>query len=150
MKKAVIVILAVAILGVIAATQAKQPPATPAPLASGTTSESSNANPSAGQATAPVSYMDGTYTGNAADTPYGPVQIAAVISNGRISDITFLKMPDGEKHSQEITGYSSPYLRQTAIDKQAAKNIEFVSGATATSYGFQESLQAALNQASNS
>jgi uncharacterized protein with FMN-binding domain len=151
MKKTIVIILAVAILGAIGIAQAKKPAPT-SPLIPNTMMPATNANNTAASSNTatPTSYKDGTYTGDAADTPYGAVQISAVISGGKITDINFLQMPFEEGHSQEITNYAKPYLKQTAISKQNAKNIEFVTGATSTSYGFQESLQAALNQAATS
>jgi len=151
MKKAALIIFAVAILGAIGAVKAQKQPATSAGLnAPGTSSMSQNMTSNNNGATASTNYKDGTFTGNAADTPYGTVQIAAVISGGKITDIKFLQMPFEEGHSQEITAYAEPYLKQTAIEKQNPQNLDFVTGATSTSYGFQESLQAALNQAANS
>jgi uncharacterized protein with FMN-binding domain len=55
-------------------------------------------------------------------------------------------MPSDEPRSREITSYSEPGLKQNAITAQSA-NIDFVSGATSTSYGYKESLQAALDKA---
>src|SRR6185312_10291384 len=54
---------------------------------------------------AAVSYKDGTYTGDTiqADRGYGPIQVKAVISGGKITDIIFLQMPDSLGHSQEVT-----------------------------------------------
>jgi uncharacterized protein with FMN-binding domain len=69
-----------------------------------------------------------------------------VFSSGKITDVQFDDMPNDEDRSAEITAFSSAKLRQSAIDAQSA-NIDFVSGATSTSYGFKESLQAALDAA---
>jgi len=93
-----------------------------------------------------TSYKDGTYTGPATDTPYGVVQVAAVVSGGKIIDVKFLRMPNDQQHSIEITNFSQPLLKQATLTAQSA-NIDFVSGATSTSYGYEESLQAALDQA---
>jgi uncharacterized protein with FMN-binding domain len=41
---------------------------------------------------------------------------------------------------------SKPQLKQTTLDAQSSQ-IDFVSGATSTSYGYQESLQKALDKA---
>lgn len=91
-------------------------------------------------------YKDGTYTGNAAETLYGNVQIAVVVNGGKITDVKYLQMPFAEERSQSITDAAKPLLKATTIDKQSA-NIDFVTGATSTSFGYQESLQAALDQA---
>lgn len=137
MKKTLGIILAVAILGSVGiyAKHAKDQP---------------NGSGSASQPTASSSilksYQDGTYTGDAAETPYGIVQIAVVVSGGKLSDVRFLKMPDDFGRSTEITQNAEPQLKQTTLNKQSA-NIDFVSGATSTSYGYQQSLQAALDTA---
>ena len=153
MKKGLVVVFAVAILGVLGLLVNKNKPAlNPSSL----TGQSVSANPSsATQASSASSssttqgsssYKDGTFQGNSADTPYGTVQIAVVVSGGKITDVKFLQMPDSHGHSVEISKAAAPLLKQIAIEKQSA-NIDFVSGATSTSYGFQESLQAALDAA---
>ena len=151
MKKAVLIILAVAVLGLISIAQAKKPAqTTPTSVATAPSTNTSTTSSNTATTTTSSTYKDGTFTGSAADTPYGTVQVAAVVSGGKITDINFLQMPSDQHESQQRTDYSEPYLKQSALSTQSAKNIEFVTGATSTSYGFQESLQAALNQAANS
>ena len=130
MKKALIVLLAVAILGgaVFVVIDQKQPQ----------THSSANAQTS--------TLRDGNFTGSDTQTPYGNVQIAITVSGGSITDVEFLKMPDGEDRSREITAFSKPQLKANTIKAQNAQ-IDFVTGATSTSYGYQESLQAALDAA---
>lgn len=105
-----------------------------------TSSQTASSNSSAS------GYKDGTFTGSAADTPYGVVKIAIVVSGGKISDVNFLQMPSDQGHSREVTAYAEPLLKQNTLSAQSA-NIQFVSGATDTSYGYQQSLQAAIDQA---
>jgi uncharacterized protein with FMN-binding domain len=93
-----------------------------------------------------ASYKDGTYTGDAEDTIYGTVQIAAVISGGKITDIRFLQMPGPEGHSKEVTAFAKDPLKQSTLNHQSS-NIDFVSGATQTSEAYEQSLQAALDKA---
>jgi uncharacterized protein with FMN-binding domain len=154
MKKTLLIIMSVAILGALgmyinkpasSANNLVSPPGSSSnasqPIATGnTTSSSQNTATAAGAA-----YKDGTYNGSSA-TPYGEVSIAVVISGGKIINVNFLQMPSDQGHSREVTAYAEPYLKQTALQKQSA-NIDFVSGATSTSYGFEQSLQAALDQA---
>ena len=118
------------------------------PSASTTTSvTASNNNSGATTSSVPAnSYKDGTYRASSDQNPYGTVEIAAVISGGKITDIKFLQMPNQEGHSREVTNFSEPLLKQSALDKQTA-NIDFISGATDTSFAFEQSLQAALDQA---
>jgi uncharacterized protein with FMN-binding domain len=42
---------------------------------------------------------------------------------------------------------AEPMLKESAINRQSATGIDMVTGATSTSYGYQESLQAALDKA---
>lgn len=91
-------------------------------------------------------YKDGSYTGIVVDAFYGNVQVKATISGGRITDITFLDYPHDRRTSQEINSQAMPILKSEAIQIQTA-NVDIVSGATATSQAFVESLQSALNQA---
>ena len=116
-------------------------PSQSANMTSATTTNNNSSTSTSGQ-----SYKDGTYTGSAAQTPYGTVQVAAVISGGKITNINFLQMPNDLGNSRAIAAAAEPLLKQTAIQKQSA-NIDFVSGATSDSNGFEQSLQAALNQA---
>lgn len=145
MKKALI-ILSVAILGVVAFFEKGHSGQTGLVSSSSTpvsTSTSTSTPPAAQPA---VAYKDGTYTGNAEDTPYGTVQMAAVISGGKIVDVSFIQMPNGNGHTDEVTAVAKPLLKQTTIQAQSS-NIDFVSGATTSSEAYQMSLQAALDKA---
>lgn len=93
-----------------------------------------------------MGYKDGIFTGELQETPYGQVQVAAVIESGKITDINFLKMPDDLGRSTELTNYSKPLLTQSTIKHQSAA-VDFVSGATVSSIGYEHSLQAALDKA---
>lgn len=151
MRKAIVVVVAVAILGVISIFNSKHQNATSSTGTSINPSSQVATNTATTTSTAstpatPTSYKDGTFTGTTEYNPYGPVQVAAVVSGGKIVDIKFLQMPSDERESQQRTTYAEPYLKQSAIDKQSA-NIDFVSGATDTSQTFEQSLQSALNQA---
>lgn len=156
MKKALLIIMSVAILGALGIYINKSPTSSAGLVSSPIANTSSNnqnqsTNPisssSASQATSSSSttYKDGTYNGSS-ETPYGTVSIAVVINGGKITDVKFLQMPSDQGHSREVTAVASPLLKQTTLQKQSA-NIDFVSGATSTSYGYEQSLQAALNQA---
>jgi uncharacterized protein with FMN-binding domain len=151
MKRTLVTIFAVAILGTLGiyakghSNKDGVISATPSSTNSTPTTQPSSSTPNSSS-----QYNNGTFVGTAADTPYGVVQIAAVISHGKIADIQFLQMPNDRDRSQQITNDSEPLLKQSALAKQNAQSIDFVSGATSTSYGYQESLQAALDKAANS
>ena len=91
-------------------------------------------------------YVDGSYTGSVADAYYGNVQVQAVISGGRLTDVQFLQYPNTHSTSVYINNQAMPYLTQEAIQAQSA-NVNIVSGATDTSMAFQQSLAVALAQA---
>lgn len=92
------------------------------------------------------SFKDGEYTGDTVDAYYGNVQVKAVISRGKITDVQFLQYPNDRRTSIEINTMAMPYLKQEAIQAQIAQ-VDIVSGATQTSLAFQKSLQAAFNKA---
>lgn len=151
MKQTAVIIFTLAILGLVGVyektqTSSHQLVAPNQTSAATTTTASSAASPAQSATTSSGQYKDGTYTGGSEDTPYGTVQIAVVISGGKITDVNFLQMPSDMRESMQRTMYSEPLLKQTTLDKQSA-NIDFVSGATDTSMGYQQSLQSALDQA---
>ncbi|SCE84604.1 FMN-binding domain-containing protein [Micromonospora haikouensis] len=88
----------------------------------------------------------GRYDGSVAQTRWGPVQVRITVSAGKITDVTALQMPDGNHRDQQINDYAVPILRQSALAAQSA-DIDTVSGATVTSDGYRESLQAAIDAA---
>ncbi|MCX5317694.1 FMN-binding protein [Streptomyces sp. NBC_00154] len=88
----------------------------------------------------------GTFTGDPIDTRYGTVQVAAILSKGKITAVKVLQAPDQNGRDQEIASYSLPRLTQEAIGAQSA-HIDAVSGASYTSQGYIQSLQSALDQA---
>jgi uncharacterized protein with FMN-binding domain len=92
-------------------------------------------------------YKDGTYTGSVADAYYGNVQVQAIVQNGNIADVQFLQYPSDNGNSANISQRSMPLLKAEAISAQSA-TVDIISGATQTSQAFQQSLTAALNQAS--
>jgi uncharacterized protein with FMN-binding domain len=88
----------------------------------------------------------GTVTGPAVDTRWGPVQVEITTSGGKISDVEVVEYPDNNPRDQEINSYALPILVQETLVAQGAE-IDMVSGATVTSDGYLQSLQAALDQA---
>ena len=153
MRKGIVIILAVALIGAVG-IYSKGHNSDSLSLASSSNTSSTlsdNTSASSGMTNAPSpasssTYKDGTYTGDAEDTIYGTVQIAAVISGGKITDIRFLQMPGPEGHSKEVTAFAKDPLKQSTLNHQSA-NIDFVSGATQTSEAYEQSLQAALDHA---
>ena len=91
-------------------------------------------------------YKDGSYTGPVTDAFYGNVQVQAIISGGKITDVKFLQYPSDRSTSRMINSQAMPLLTQEAIQAQSA-NVNGVSGASQTSGAFVQSLQSALSQA---
>src|SRR5690606_3426980 len=88
---------------------------------------------------------DGTVTGDAARTQYGPVQVRLTVSGGKITKAEAIQAPKGGQ-SDQVTSDAVPKLNQAAIEAQSA-DIDAVSGATYTSTGYKKSLQSALDKA---
>ena len=88
--------------------------------------------------------VNGTFTGNAVDVGYGIVQVKITVANGKITDAQAVQAPSGR--NDRYTNMSVPVLRQRTLAAQSA-NINGVSGASYTSYGWYTSLVSALKQA---
>lgn len=91
-------------------------------------------------------YKDGSYTGSVADAQWGYIQVKAIISNGKITDVQFLQYPNERDRSIMINSYADPQLTSEAIAAQSA-NVDAITGATDTSQAFIQSLSDALSQA---
>lgn len=89
---------------------------------------------------------DGTFTGEAADTRYGPVQVRITISGGRVTEAQAVEYPQESGRDVRINSAAVPRLNQETLQAQSAQ-IDTVSGATYTSEGYQQSLQSALDAA---
>jgi uncharacterized protein with FMN-binding domain len=85
-------------------------------------------------------------TGPVVDTQYGPVQVRVTLQGGRIVDVAALQLPSDRSRSAEISNYAAPVLHDEILQAQSAK-VDVVSGATYTSQGYIQSLQAALDRA---
>ncbi|WP_328615212.1 FMN-binding protein [Amycolatopsis sp. NBC_00355] len=88
----------------------------------------------------------GTFTGEAADTRYGPVQVQITVAGGRITDAQAVQYPQESGRDVRINSAAVPELNQEALQAQSAQ-IDTVSGATYTSEGYQQSLQSAIDAA---
>jgi len=91
-------------------------------------------------------YKNGTFAGNVQDAFYGSVQVQITVSNGKITDVTFLQSPNDNRTSIFVNSQAMPLLKQEAITAQSAQ-VDIVSGASATSQAFQASLADALSKA---
>ncbi|MFF8188739.1 FMN-binding protein [Microbacterium sp. NPDC016588] len=132
-----------------ASAQRATPSASPSASASASASPSASA-PSAAAPTqaAPASsgLADGTYTGSAANTRFGPVQVQITVSGGVVTDVLVPVYPSENGRDQQINSRAVPILVKETLAAQSAE-IDMVSGATYTSTGYRTSLQAALDEA---
>ena len=116
-------------------------PATPG------TTNTPGATGTSGTSSTPGSlYKNGSYTGSVADAQWGYIQVKAIISNGKITDVQFLQYPNERNRSIMINSYADPQLTSEAIAAQSA-NVDAVTGATDSSQAFIQSLSDALSQA---
>jgi uncharacterized protein with FMN-binding domain len=86
-----------------------------------------------------------TIVGPTVATRYGPVQVAVTLVSGKLRDVRALQLPSGDGKTNEINSQAGPLLRQEAMTAQGA-SIDTISGASYTSDGFRQSLQAALGR----
>jgi uncharacterized protein with FMN-binding domain len=121
-------------------TQAAQ-----APASSNAGGSSGGSNTGSNNSTT-TGYKDGKYTGSVADAYYGSIQVLAIISGGKLTDVQFLQYPNDNPRSSSINSQAKPYLKQEAVQSQNA-NVNIISGATLTSQAFIQSLSDALNSA---
>lgn len=98
--------------------------------------------------TASATLKDGTFTGSAASTPYGPMQVRITVASGRITAVTVPEYPQGSRRDAEINAVAVPQLVDETLSAQSA-SVDMVSGATYTSQGYVASLQSALDQATS-
>ena len=88
-----------------------------------------------------------TFLGNAANNDYGgQLQVQITVDNGKITAITTPVTPGGR--NSQYSNYAVPTLTQEALTAQSA-NIQGVSGASAISRAWKQSLASAISKAGN-
>lgn len=119
--------------------------ASPAATAPSRGSTGSGASPRPGSPSQPPG---GTRTavGPAVNYNWGVLSVSVTVTGTRIVKVAIASLDDGgNPRSQLIDQQAIPLLEQQALQAQSA-NIQGVSGASYTSAGFTDSLQAALHQ----
>jgi uncharacterized protein with FMN-binding domain len=91
-----------------------------------------------------VTKVSGSFTGDPYSMKYGTVQVKITVQNGKITDAVIVQAPSGS--SDSYTQRVVPKLREQTITAQSA-NIQGVSGASFTSYGWYQSLASAISKA---
>ena len=112
-------------------------------VASGVPQTDPSAAPSK-SATAQPSAAATTFTGDAVTMRYGIVQVKITVQGGKITDAQAVKAPTGS--NDRYTQMAVPRLREQTIAAQSA-NIQGVSGASFTSYGWYTTLASAIAKA---
>ena len=122
------------------------PSAAPSASATATTQPTKNPTtaPTVAPTKAPGGATDGSFTGDAVTMRYGIVQVKISVQNGKITDAQAVKAPTGS--NDRYTQMAVPRLREQTITAQSA-NIQGVSGASFTSYGWYTSLVSAIAKA---
>ena len=115
----------------------------PAGASGSTSSRSTSSRSTSSGSTSSRSTAATTIAGSTVDVGYGTVQVQATLEGGRIVDIQALALPQNDGHSARISQQAFPMLVRQALAAQSSQ-ISGVSGASYTSYGFVESLKAAL------
>ena len=113
---------------------------------SATTDTSSQAATTAPSAATTTGAKDGTFDGSVVNTRYGTVQVQAVISGGKITDVIAVKLTDTDRKSVAISQQVAPMVRSEVLTAQSAK-VANISGGTYTTQAYLQSLQSALDAA---
>ena len=144
-----------------ATTSTSQSPAQPAPTkTSKGTSQGNNTAPAATASATPTQSqsqtqtqtptktagVSGTFKGETSQTRWGPVQVQVTLIDGKITDVSTLQYPNGDRRSLSISSQVIPWLQDEVLQIQSAQ-INGISGATYTSSGFKASLASALQKA---
>jgi len=121
------------------------PQATPTTAPSASATSQPTKNPTTAPTAAPTKAPSGgSFTGDAVTMRYGIVQVKITVQNGKITDAQAVKAPTGS--NDRYTQMAVPRLREQTITAQSA-NIQGVSGASFTSYGWYTSLVSAIAKA---
>ena len=126
---------------------------TSAPASAGSTGSASGGTSSGSSGSASKAAKGGTadaagarvLTGAVSNTPYGPMQVQVTLEGKKITGVKVLQQTNTGVMSQQIDSNSIPQLTKETLTVQSAR-IDTVSGATATSTGYIDSLQSALDK----
>lgn len=93
-------------------------------------------------------FRSGVVVGPVVSTQYGDVQVRVTSAHGRITAVQALKLPHNDPMDVELSGPAAQTLEHAVLQAQSA-NVDMVSGATYTSQGYLQSLQAVLDRLSH-
>lgn len=89
------------------------------------------------------------FNGAQVDTAAGIVQVRVQLDEGQIRDVQVLIGPHMTRHSVWLSRQATELLRAEVVQAQSA-DVDMITGATYTSTGYLQSLQAALDAAEGS
>lgn len=125
------------------------PTTTPGTTSSSTSTSAStpaSTTPSSSSSSATTPPSSTTAIGSAVNYNYGILSVSVTAIGKKITKVQIASIDDGGNfRSQSIDQQSIPILEQETLQAQSA-NIQSVSGASYTSAGFAQSLQAALTK----
>lgn len=127
----------------LTSAQAVAPPTKKTTTTGGTTTGGTTTG---GTTTGGTTSASQTFTGDAVDTQYGPVQVQITVADGKVTSAQTVQVPMEDRHDQEINSQAVPVYNGEVVDAQSAQ-IDVMSGATVTWGGYTQSLQSALDQA---
>jgi uncharacterized protein with FMN-binding domain len=87
-----------------------------------------------------------TATGPAITTPFSVIQVRATVSGGRLVGVETVALSGDGPHTRALNARAEPILREEALRAGSAR-IDVVTGATATSETWIQSLRAAIAKA---
>jgi uncharacterized protein with FMN-binding domain len=97
-------------------------------------------------APAPPAAVSGTFTGDVAQTRWGPVQVQITVTGGKVAAADAIRYPTGNSNDHQINAYAIPMLNREAVGTTTGR-ISAITGATVTSGGYIASLQSAIDKA---
>jgi uncharacterized protein with FMN-binding domain len=87
-----------------------------------------------------------TALGPLISTPFSSIQVQVTLTRGKLTAVKTVSLTGDGPHTQALNARAEPILRREALRKGSAK-IDTVSGATATSESWIESLRGAIASA---
>jgi uncharacterized protein with FMN-binding domain len=112
----------------------------------GPTPAATSSTPSTAGASARKATTAKPYVGSAISTRYGIVQVKINVAGHRITNVAFVQLTAFDQRSQQINSFAAPQLLKETLSAQSAQ-VDTISGASYTSDGYRQSLQAALDRA---
>lgn len=115
----------------------------------GSSTGSSGSSTSSSSSTEHASSTAAKTVTTSAATQYGDVTLKVTFTDGKITAVENVALPANDPHSQQISAQVGSTLQQSALS-HADGQVDAISGATYTSDGYAQALQAAVDQAGSS